>query len=76
MIATAYGQLLLAKLVLAGAALGLGALNKVSLTARLRDAPVQARGQLRASLAAEAVLFAGALVLVALATTIAGPGAG
>ncbi len=73
LLTTPYGQLLLAKLLIASAALGLGALNKTIITRVLRQNPEQGRRALRMILRADAVLFLGALACVALVTTYWGP---
>lgn len=68
-----YGRLLLGKLAAALLILGLGAYNKFRIADLLRRAPQQGRAALRLSLRSEAVLFAGVLVCVLLATTMTGP---
>lgn len=70
---TDYGQLIVAKLVAAALALGLGAVNKVILTQHVRAERPSAIAHLRLALVADAVLFALALAFVAAATTITGP---
>lgn len=73
LLSSAYGQLLTAKLVVAGAALGLGAYNKQIVTRRLRQTPTDGRRALTTTLSVDAILFASALILVGLATTFTGP---
>lgn len=68
-----YGRLLLAKLLIALAAMGIGAINKVILTPRLLSAPATGRRWLRVTLIVEAALFGCAVIAVSAATTIAGP---
>ena len=70
---TDYGRLLLSKLTLAMALLGIGAYNKTVVTMRLKSAGKGAEAALRKSLGAETVLFTGVLIMIALATTITGP---
>lgn len=72
LIATAYGRLILVKVVAATLALGLGALNKTWVTTRLAADPGRGRGALRLTLAADAALFATALAAIAAATTVYG----
>jgi putative copper export protein len=68
-----YGRLLLAKLAVASAALGLGALNKQIVTAMVAKAPARGHLWLKRTLAADALLFACALLLVGWDTTLTGP---
>lgn len=68
-----YGRLLLGKLALAMAILGLGALNMTVVTKELETAPASGRKALRATLRIDTVLFCGVLLLIASATTITGP---
>jgi putative copper export protein len=68
-----YGQLLLAKLVAAATALALGGYNKQIVARKLRAAPAEGRRALTLTLACDALLFASALVLVGVATTLTGP---
>ncbi len=75
MIATLYGQLLLLKLLLACAALALGAYNKMCVTQRLEIDAASGRCLLRRTLMMDAVLFAGVLLAIGAATTLTGPGA-
>ena len=72
-IGSLYGRLLLGKLLLATAILGLGALNMTVVTQRLASAPASGRKALRATLRIDAMLFLGVLLLIASATTFAGP---
>lgn len=73
LVSSVYGQLLMAKLVVAGAALGLGAYNKQIVTRRLRQSPPDGRRALTATLGVDTLLFASALILVGVATTMTGP---
>lgn len=68
-----YGQLLLAKLLAASAALGLGAFNKLSVAKILAATPARGRRLLAATLTLDTALFATALGLVGWATTMTGP---
>jgi putative copper resistance protein D len=69
-----YGRLLLLKLAVAVAAMGLGAVNKQVITARILSDPPKGRRWLSRTLVAEAALFAVAILAVSAATTVAGPG--
>lgn len=69
-----YGRLLLLKLAVAVAAMGLGAVNKQVITARILSDPPKGLRWLSRTLVAEAALFAVAILAVSAATTIAGPG--
>lgn len=73
LVSSAYGQLLMAKLAVAGAALGLGAYNKQIVTRKLRQSPADGRRALTATLGVDTLLFASALILVGVATTMTGP---
>jgi len=68
-----YGRLLLGKLALATAVLGLGALNMTVVTRKLAIAPPSGLKALRTTLRIDAVLFFGVLLLIASATTFTGP---
>ncbi|MGE0741907.1 MAG: CopD family protein [Hyphomonadaceae bacterium] len=68
-----YGQLLLAKLTAATAVLALGAYNKQVVTRKLREMPDVGRRALAVTLTLDGLLFAAALVLVGVATTLTGP---
>ena len=70
-----YGQLLLAKLVLASLALAIGAWNKFRVTSMLAQNPARGLISLKRALGADIVLFASLLTLIAAATTFTGPGA-
>jgi len=72
-LASLYGRLLLGKLGVAGAILGLGALNLTVVQKQLAAAPASGRTALRATLGVDAVLFLGVLLLIASATSFAGP---
>ncbi|MGY6519663.1 MAG: copper resistance D family protein [Lysobacteraceae bacterium] len=71
---SAYGQLLLAKLLLAVAVLGLGALNKWHLVPSLPRHPHKAGAALRRSITVEAALMVGIVIVTAVFTTVASPG--
>lgn len=73
LVETGYGRLLLLKLAVATAALGLGAINKTMITQRLRASPARGRRAMQVTLFIEAILFAAAICLIAWATTIQGP---
>ena len=73
LVTTTYGQLLLAKVVVTTAALGLGAINKQVVSRRFADDPDSARRLLRLTLGSDIVMFFCALAIVAWATTINGP---
>jgi putative copper resistance protein D len=76
LIMTAYGQLLLLKLAAATITLGIGALNRQVVTAKVAtDAPT-GRRWLRRTLTVESVLFAVAILAVSAATTLTGAGEG
>ncbi len=68
-----YGRLLLGKLALASAILGLGALNMSVVIKRLETAPGSGRKALRTTLRIDAVLFLGVLLLIASSTSFTGP---
>lgn len=72
LLATAYGQLLLVKLAAGLAAMGIGALNKLYLTARVAERPEQGRLWLGRALRAEAILLATAIIAVSAATSLTG----
>ena len=74
LIGSAYGQLLLVKLAAGLAAMGMGAINKQYLTAKVADQPERGRRWLRYALAIETALFAAAIVAVSAATTLTGAG--
>lgn len=73
LLASLYGQLLIAKAVAATGALALGAYNKAIVTKKLQEAPATGRRALARTLRLDALLFAAALVLVGWATTLTGP---
>lgn len=68
-----YGRLLLGKLALAAAILGLGALNMTIVATKLASTPASGRKALRTTLRIDAILFFGVLLLIASATTFTGP---
>lgn len=74
LVATSYGQLLLAKLTLGLAAMGMGALNKQVLTTKVAEQPERGRRWLRCALSVEAALFAAAILAVSAATSLTGAG--
>lgn len=69
-----YGRLVLLKFAVALLAMGLGALNKQIITARVLADPPIGRKWLSRTLAVETALFVTATLAVSAATTIAGPG--
>lgn len=69
---TPYGQLLLIKLAVASFAMGIGALNKQFVTARVASDPGTGRRWLRRTLGTEAIMFAMAILAVSAATTLTG----
>lgn len=70
---TTYGLLLLAKLAIGIIAMGLGALNKQIITAKVQADPATGQKWLRVALLCEATLFAAAIIAVSAATTIGAP---
>lgn len=72
-VSSLYGRLLIGKLVLAAAILGLGAANLTLVTKKFETSPSAARRALRATLSADIVLFAAVLFMVAFATSFTGP---
>jgi putative copper export protein len=72
---TAYGRLILVKVLAATAAFALGAVNQLWVTAALEEDPARGRALLRLTLGADAALFAVALAAVAAATTVFTPAA-
>lgn len=70
---TTYGLLLIAKLALGIVAMGLGALNKQFITAKIVAAPATGRIWLRTTLLLEAALFTAAIIAISAATTIGAP---
>lgn len=74
LVGSTYGRLLLLKLAVGLAAMGLGTLNKQVVTGRMETDPAKGRQWLRLTLGLDAVLFTVAIVAVSAATTIAGPG--
>lgn len=73
LLTSAYGRLLLAKLVAAFGALLLGAANKQIVTTRVRTHFCEGIYWLRLTLIGDAALFTSAIGLVAWITTLAGP---
>ncbi len=73
LLSSGYGQLLASKLLAATLLLGLGAVNLMFVTRRLAAQPARGRAALRATLRAEAVLFAAIVIIIAAATTVSGP---
>lgn len=73
LLASPYGQLLLAKLAAGCVALALGAYNKTVITAQLQSAPLAGRRALKTTLGLDVFLFLIALGSVAAATSLTGP---
>ncbi len=73
LLVTTYGLLLLAKLAIGIIAIGVGALNKQVITAKVAAAPATGKKWLRVALLCEATLFAAAIIAVSAATTIGAP---
>ena len=73
LIASLYGQLLLAKLAVATGALALGGYNKLVVTKALELHPHRGRSMLRVALLVDLAFFATALIIVGWATTMTGP---
>lgn len=73
LLGTTYGLLLLAKLAIGIIAMGLGALNKQIITAKVQADPATGQKWLRVALLCEATLFAAAIIAVSAATTIGAP---
>lgn len=74
-LSSSYGQLLLAKLLLATLALAIGAWNKLRITHLLKNDAPSGVASLKRSLGADILVFAGILLLISAATTLTGPGA-
>ena len=72
---TAYGLMLLFKILLASMALVIGAANKFWVTRKLRNEPEVGRAVLQKMLIFESVIFSCVICVIALATTVTGPGA-
>lgn len=70
---TGYGQLLSVKLLAVTGLMGLGALNKLSVTQSLKIDASVGRVQLKRSLSLEAVLFGLVVLVILFATTVTGP---
>ena len=73
LLVTTYGLLLLAKLAIGVIAIGVGALNKQVITAKVAADPPTGKSWLRVALLCEATLFAAAIIAVSAATTIGAP---
>lgn len=73
LLGTTYGLLLLAKLAIGVLAMGIGALNKQVITAKVAVDPATGLKWLRVTLLFETTLFAAAIIAVSAATTIGGP---
>ncbi len=73
LLVTTYGLLLLAKLAIGVIAIGVGALNKQVITAKVAADPPTGKRWLRVALLCEATLFAAAIIAVSAATTIGAP---
>lgn len=73
LLVTTYGLLLLAKLAIGVIAIGVGALNRQVITAKVEADPATGQAWLRVALLCEATLFAAALIAISAATTIGAP---
>lgn len=73
LLVTTYGLLLLAKLAIGVIAIGVGALNKQIIAAKVQADPATGQKWLRVALLCEATLFAAAIIAVSAATTIGAP---
>jgi len=73
LIGSDYGAAIASKSVLAAAALGVGAWNRLRFVRLMEAAPMEAKRSLRRAMVADAFLFLGAAIAVTLATTIAAP---
>lgn len=73
LVTTTYGQLLVSKLLLASAALGLGAYNKLVVTPLLISNFDKGRTKLKRTLLIDAAIFLAVIGVIAWATTINGP---
>jgi putative copper resistance protein D len=73
LLSSGYGQLLASKLLAVTLLLGLGAVNLMFVARQLVAEPARGRAALRATLRAEAVLFAAIVIIVSAATTVSGP---
>lgn len=73
LLGTTYGLLLLAKLAIGVIAIGVGALNKQIIAAKVQADPATGRKWLCVALLCEATLFAAAIIAVSAATTIGAP---
>lgn len=70
---TAYGRLLIAKAGVVSGVVALGAVNKLVLIPAIARGEARAIGWLRVTLAVDGALFAAAMVLITLATTLTRP---
>ena len=73
LLVTTYGLLLLAKLAIGAIAIGVGALNRQVITAKIKADPATGQTWLRVALLCEAALFAAAVIAISAATTIGTP---
>lgn len=73
LLGTIYGLLLLAKLAIGVIAIGVGALNRHIIAAKVQVDPATGQKWLRVVLLCEATLFAAAIIAVSAATTIGAP---
>ncbi len=73
LLGTTYGLLLLAKLAIGVIAIGVGALNRHIITAKVQADPATGQKWLRVALLCEATLFAAVIIAVSAATTIGAP---
>ena len=73
LLASDYGKALAVKLAAVLAVLALGAINKLKVSHAFATDPTAARSLLRVTLGLDTLLFAIALISIALATTLFGP---
>lgn len=73
LVGSAYGAALAAKSLFAAVAIGVGAWNRLHIATLFRSDPAKARGRLRLAMGIDAIVFLGAAIAVALATTVAVP---
>lgn len=73
LIGSDYGAVIASKSLLAAAALGVGAWNRLRLARLMETAPMEAKRSLGRAMVADAFLFLGAAIAVTLATTVAAP---
>ena len=73
LIGSDYGAVIASKSLLAAAALGVGAWNRLRLARLMETAPMEAKRSLGRAMVADAFLFLGVAIAVTLATTVAAP---